>query len=190
VKVSLEKQISKYSDFTNKEYAIIKNYFNHKMLKKGEILHSTNTICDKYYFIETGLIRYFMINNGEQITGGFFFEGEGYTDSNSFLTNSFSSQTAQAIESSSLLFISRADLEKLYKEVPKFERFGRILAEQALLNIRHKMDNRMLLDAKERYLNLMKYRPNVMIRIPQHYIASYLGIKPQSLSRIRKNLII
>ena len=79
LKVSLEKQISKYSDFTNKEYLIIKSYFKNKMIKKGEILHSTNTICDKYYFIETGLIRYFIINNGEKITGGFFFEGEGYT---------------------------------------------------------------------------------------------------------------
>ena len=189
LKVSLEKQISKYSDLTNKEYLIIKSYFKNKMLKKGEILHSTNTICDKYYFIETGLIRYFIINNGEEITGGFFFEGEGYTDSNSFITNNLSRQTAQVIESSSLLFISRADLEKLYKEVPKFERIGRILAEQALLNIRYKIDNLMLLDAKKRYLNLMECRPNVISRVPQHFIASYLGIKPQSLSRIRKNLV-
>ena len=189
LKVSLEKQISKYSDLTNKEYLIIKSYFKNKMLKKGEILHSTNTICDKYYFIETGLIRYFIINNGEEITGGFFFEGEGYTDSNSFITNNLSRQTAQVIESSSLLFISRADLEKLYKVVPKFERVGRILAEQALLNIRYKIDNLMLLDAKKRYLNLMECRPNVISRVPQHFIASYLGIKPQSLSRIRKNLL-
>ena len=77
LKVSLEKQISKYSDFTNKEYLIIKSYFKNKMLKKGEILHSTNTICDKYYFIETGLIRYFIINNGEEITGGFFLREKG-----------------------------------------------------------------------------------------------------------------
>ena len=189
LKVSLEKQISKYSDLTNKEYLIIKSYFKNKMLKKGEILHSTNTICDKYYFIETGLIRYFIINNGEEITGGFFFEGEGYTDLNSFITNSYSRQTAQVIECSSLLFISRADLEKLYKEVPKFERVGRILAEQALLNIRNKIDNHMLLDAKKRYLNLIECRPSIIRRVPQHYIASYLGIKPQSLSRIRKNLL-
>ena len=189
LRVSLEEQISKYSNFTNKEYLIIKSYFKNKMLKKGEILHSTNTICDKYYFIETGLIRYFIINNGEEITGGFFFEGEGYTDSNSFITNNLSRQTAQVIESSSLLFISRADLEKLYKEVPKFERVGRILAEQALLNIRNKIDNHMLLDAKKRYLNLIECRPSIIRRVPQHYIASYLGIKPQSLSRIRNNLV-
>ena len=73
--------------------------------------------------------------------------------------------------------------------IPKFERVGRILAEQALLNIRNKIDNHKLLDAKKRYLNLMEYRPSVIRRVPQHFIASYLGIKPQSLSRIRKNLL-
>jgi len=79
-------------------------------------------------------------------------------------------------------------LEKLYKEVPQFERFGRFLAEQAFIGLRKKTNNLTLLDAKQRYLNLLKERPKVIERIPQHYIASYLGIKPQSLSRIRKNL--
>lgn len=78
----------------------------------------------------------------------------------------------------------------MYKEVPQFERIGRILVEQAFIGLRKKTDNLMLLDAKERYLSLLKHRPKVIRRIPQHYIASYLGIKPQSLSRIRKNLII
>ena len=81
-------------------------------------------------------------------------------------------------------------MEKLYTEVPKFERFGRLMAEQAFIGLRKKTDNLTLLNAKERYLNLLKQRPKVIERIPQHYIASYLGIKPQSLSRIRKNLIL
>ena len=76
----------------------------------------------------------------------------------------------------------------MYQEVPKFERIARILTEEAFIDLRKKADNFILLDAKERYLDLLKNRPELTRRIPQHYIASYLGIKPQSLSRIRKNL--
>ena len=81
-------------------------------------------------------------------------------------------------------------MDKLFQKMPKTERFGRIIAEQTLLGLRKKMDDLTLLDAKERYLNLIKNSPKIIKNIPQHYIASYLGIEPQSLSRIRKNLYL
>ena len=188
MKDSLEKYISNYIDFTPKEYFTIRSYFKSKILKRREILHDTNDVCYNVYFIESGIIRYYQMEDGEEVTGQFFFEGGWYTDLDSFLSNSYSRQTAQAIESTSLLYISKQDLEKLYKEVPKFERLGRLMAEQAFIGLRKKTDNLTLLDAKERYLNLLKHRPKVIRRIPQYYIASYLGIKPQSLSRIRKDV--
>jgi CRP-like cAMP-binding protein len=187
---TLEKSISKYIDLTAEENKIIRGYFQSKTLQRRETLHNTHVICGNVYFIEKGIIRYFQIEDGEEVTGQFFFEGGWYTDLESFLSNNYSRQTAQAIEGSSLLYISKSDLEKLYTEVPKFERFGRLMAEQAFIGLRKKTDNLTLLNAKERYLNLLKQRPKVIERIPQHYIASYLGIKPQSLSRIRKNLIL
>ena len=187
-KASLEKIIQNYIDCSPKEHLTIRSYFKTKTLKRREILHDSNIVCNNYYFIESGIIRYYQIKDGEEITGGFFSEGSGYTDLDSFLSNSFSKQTAQAIECSSLLFITKLDLEKLYQEVPKFERIARILTEEAFIDLRKKADNFILLDAKKRYLDLLKNRPELTRRIPQHYIASYLGIKPQSLSRIRKNL--
>ena len=187
-KASLEKIILNYIDCSPREYQTIRSYFKSKTLKRREILHDCNVVCDNYYFIESGAIRYYQMKDGEEVTGGFFFEGSGYTDLNSFLTNSCSNQTAQAIEYSTLLFISKLDLEKLYQEVPKFERIARILAEEAFLDLRNKIDSFILQDAKERYLSILTNRPELIRRIPQHYVASYLGIKPQSLSRIRKNL--
>ena len=130
------------------------------------------------------------MEDAEEVTGGFFFEGEWYTDLGSFFSNSRTIHTAQALEDSSLLFISKQDLDKLYKGIPISERFGRIIAEQTLIGLRNKMDDHTLLDAKERYLNLIKRSSKIIKKIPQHYIASYLGIKPQSLSRIRKNLYL
>lgn len=186
--VTLEKNISNYIDITPEEHEFIRSCFKVKTLNRREILHDTNAVCENVYFIERGIIRYFQIENGQEVTGQFFFEGGWYTDLESFLSNSYSRQTAQAIESSSLLSISKSDLGKLYTEVPKFERFGRLLAEQAFIGLRQKTDNLTLLDAKQRYLNLLKQRPKVIEKVPQHYIASFLGIKPQSLSRIRRNL--
>ena len=180
--------LEKYIDFTHEEYFTIRSYFKSKILKRREILHDTNFICNNMYFIESGIIRYFQVYDGKEVTGQFFFEGGWYTDLDSFLSNSYSRQTAQAIESTSLLYISKQNLDKLYKEIPQFERLGRLIAEQAFIGLRKKMDIHTLLDAKERYLNLLKHRPKVIRRIPQYYIASYLGIRPASLSRIRKDL--
>ena len=188
MKELLEKNIFNHINFTTKEYFNARSYFKSKKLKKLEILHCTNVVCDNIYFVESGIIRYYQMDDAEEVTGGFFFEGEWYTDLGSFFSNSRTIQTAQALQDSSLLFISKQDLDKLYNEFPKTERFGRIIAEQTLMGLRKKMDDLTLLDAKERYLNLIKNSPKIINKIPQHYIASYLGIKPQSLSRIRKNL--
>jgi len=79
-------------------------------------------------------------------------------------------------------------LLQLYNKIPKFERFGRHIAENALLGIKYRSEMLANQTAEERYLTLMKERPKVFERIPQHYIASYLGIKPPSLSRIRKRI--
>ncbi len=84
--------------------------------------------------------------------------------------------------------LSSKDLQQLYIDIPKFERFGRLMAENAFLGIRRRNEMLENQTAEERYLNLMKDRPKVFERIPQHYIASYLGIKPPSLSRIRKRI--
>ena len=190
MKEPLEKNILNHINLTDKEYLNARSYFKSKKLKRLEVLHFTNVACNNIYFIESGIIRYYQMDDGKEITGGFFFEGEWYADLLSFFSNGNTKQTAQALEDSTLLFISKQDLDKLYKEIPKTERFGRIIAEQTLVGLRNKMDDHTLLNAKERYLNLIKRNPIIIKKIPQHYIASYLGIKPQSLSRIRKNLYL
>ena len=87
-----------------------------------------------------------------------------------------------------MLLLSAKDQQQLFSEIPKFERFGRLMAENAFLGLKHRSEMLENQTAEERYLLLMKERPKVFERIPQHYIASYLGIKPPSLSRIRKRM--
>ncbi|MEM0995359.1 MAG: hypothetical protein AAGI49_20165 [Bacteroidota bacterium] len=99
-----------------------------------------------------------------------------------------SDQYIQALEKTTVAVLSREATYELYDLIPKFERFGRLMAENAFIGLRRRTETLTHLSAEERYLNLVNNRPKVIQRVPQHYIASYLGIKPQSLSRIRKRI--
>jgi CRP/FNR family transcriptional regulator, anaerobic regulatory protein len=160
-----------------------------KRYKKKELILQEGEVCKYAYFINHGCLRYYYNVDGQENTAQFFFENGWYTDYDSFLTGKPTKQNIEALEKSDILLLSVKDLQQLYGEIPKFERFGRMMAENAFLGIRHRSELLENQTAEERYLTLMKERPKVFERIPQHYIASYLGIKPPSLSRIRKRIL-
>lgn len=157
-------------------------------LKKKQLLLKEGDICDFTCFIARGCVRYFHNIDGEEHTGQFFFENAWYTDYESFLTGKPSAQNIEALEATDLLILKKTDLYALYDANPRLERFGRLMAEQAYLGARRRNESLTNQSPEERYLKLIQQRPKVFERIPQHYIASYLGIQPQSLSRIRKRL--
>ncbi|MBC8112506.1 MAG: Crp/Fnr family transcriptional regulator [Verrucomicrobia bacterium] len=156
--------------------------------KKKELILQEGQVCKFSYFINSGCIRYYYNVDGQENTAQFFFENGWYADYESFLSGKPSKQNIETLEKSELLLLSAKDQQQLYFDIPKFERFGRLMAENAFLGIRHRSEMLENQTAEERYLNLIKERPKVFERIPQHYIASYLGIKPPSLSRIRKRM--
>jgi CRP-like cAMP-binding protein len=160
-----------------------------KTFEKGEDIHSISRVCNKAFFILEGCIRYYNIVEGEEITGQFFFEGAWYSDYESFLFQIPSKQTIEAIEATKVAILRKHDLNQLYTQMPKFERFGRLMAENAFMGLRKRTDTLTQLSATERYLQIVQNRPKVIQRVPQKYIASYLSIKPESLSRIRKKLV-
>lgn len=184
----LKASLNKFVPLTETEFEKFAARIKIRELQKNEFFLNEGEVCDNALFINTGCIRYFFNINGEEKTGQFFFEGGWYTDVESFLTGEPSEQNIQALEVTSCCVISSESLHELYNESHTFERFGRLLMEQGFLGIRKK--NKMLtnLSPEERYLDLIKNRPKVMERIPQLYIASYLGIQPESLSRIRKRI--
>jgi CRP/FNR family transcriptional regulator, anaerobic regulatory protein len=159
-----------------------------KPFKKKEFLLQEGKICNKISFINSGVMRAFYNVDGIENTVQFFFADSWYTDYESFLTGQPSIENMQALEPCEVVQFSKMDLNKLYVEYPVFERLGRLQAENAFLSI-SKL-NKMLTneEPQTRYLNLLKQRPELVDKIPQHYIASYLGIKPESLSRIRKRI--
>ena len=159
-----------------------------KLLGKKEYLLKQGEICNKITFINSGCLRAFYNVDGVENTVQFFFGDSWYTDYASFLTGNPAVENMQALEPSEVVQFKKADLYKHYELYPVFERVGREMAENAFLSV-SKL-NQMLTneEPEERYLNLLKQRPEVVEKIPQHYIASYLRIQPESLSRIRKRI--
>ncbi len=171
----------------NEEEAFIK-ILAVKQFKKKDFLLQQGQICDKISFINSGCVRLFYEIEGVENTVQFFFADRWYTDYHSFLTEQPTIENLQALENCEIVQFKKTDLYQLYVTHPVFERVGRVLAENAFLSL-SKL-NRMLTneEPQQRYLSLLSQRPEVVKNIPQHYIASYLGIKPESLSRIRKRI--
>jgi CRP/FNR family transcriptional regulator, anaerobic regulatory protein len=171
-----------------KEEEAFLQILEYKKLKKKEYLLQEGQICNKITFINSGCIRCFYNVDGVENTIQFFFNDSWYTDYASFLTGNPTMENMQALENSEVVQIKKNDLYKLYETMPIFERVGRIFAENAFLSVSQLNQMKTNEEPEIRYLNLLKTRPELAQQIPQHYIASYLGIKPETLSRIRKRI--
>ena len=154
-------------------------------LAKGAVLLQDGEICEQVWFIGQGLVRAYFLKDGEEVTQQFFFEGSYTTDYESFLTQRPTRLHLQALEPTLLLALNREAMQRLYAADPGAERMGRRIAEEIFLAVSRRNRSFLLESAEQRYLDLLRERPKVMQRVPQRHIASYLGVKPESLSRIR-----
>lgn len=161
-----------------------------KTFKKKEFLLQEGNICTKITFINSGCVRLFYNVEGVENTIQFFFGESWYTDYASFLTGQPTIENMQALENSEVVQFKKNDLYKLCDTFSIFDRVGRIFAENAYLAISQLNQMKTNEEPEIRYINLLKTRPELVQQIPQHYIASYLGIKPETLSRIRKRILM
>lgn len=184
----IRKNINQIIMLNEDEFSYYYDLLSFKTFKKKENLLNPGKLSSNAFFILKGCIRYFNIIDAEEYTGQFFIEGNWYTDYASFLFQTPTEQTIQCIEETKVAILSRNSLYHLYDKIPKFERFGRLMAETAYLGLRKRTESHIQLSALERYKELVNERPEIVRRVPQKHIANYLGIKPQSLSRIRKTI--
>jgi CRP-like cAMP-binding protein len=145
-------------------------------------------VCNTIGFVNKGVLIYYKsLDNGNEVTTDFAFEGDWVTVNLSRLTGLPSLVSIRAIEPTELFVIKHCDLSDLYTRVPKSERLGRILMEQAYLKIVQQSLDLQTLSAKDRYQNLLHKYPAIFQKVPLYHIANYLGIAPKSLSRIRSD---
>lgn len=165
-----------------------------KQLKKKEFLLQEGKTCDKIYFINKGCLRLFHvndvhINNCNENTLEFLFANTWYTDFQSFLLNQPTDENVQALEKSEIVQFSIKDLDNLYLIYPVFERMGRLLIQNALISLTNLNKEIVNETPSERYLKILNQQPEIVQQIPQYYIAEFLGIKRESLSRIKKRIL-
>lgn len=174
---------------TSDELKLIDVYFVSKVLKKRDFLLQDGKICHFIGFVAAGSIRHFHLKEGIEKTCDISFENAWVTDFSSFTNGTVCVMNLQAMEETTILLISKENLRALYTECPKFETFGRLMAEQVA---QRATEIAMSLSAdkpEERFQKLLKKQPDLFQRIPQKYIANFLGISPESLSRIRNRIL-
>lgn len=186
----LKSSIDSTINLKEEEWEKFRDFFQCVKLKKNDYLLKEGQVCDFVGFINSGALVYFkMLENGTEVTTDFAFENDWVTNNQSRLSNSPSLINIKAIEATELMVVKTSDLSDLYIQLPKIERLGRILIEQAFVRITNQSIDLQVLSAKERYEQLLQKSPEIIKRAPLYHIANYLGIAPKSLSRIRKEII-
>lgn len=143
------------------------------------------SVCHYVGFVIQGLLRYYSLDDGIEYTYDFSLEQTFTCNYESFLIQTPSSRFIQAVEDTTLLVINYDNLQMLYNQLIEGQKFGRLVAESLFVSMLQKLTAFYTETAHERYDSFLKTYPHLQERLPQYVIASYVGIKPQSLSRIR-----
>jgi CRP-like cAMP-binding protein len=179
--------ISKYVSLTEDEENAILSLDIFRSFKKGTILLEEGQKSKNSYFVLKGCIRKYYFIDGDEKTTAFFTEMEELTPH--CVKNNAPSEYFISCVEDTILTVANPNMEvELFTKFPKFEKMCRVLSEELLAKEQINFDEFKTSSPEQRYLNLLQKRPDLIQRVPQHQLASYLGIKPQSLSRLRARI--
>lgn len=182
--------IANYVDLNEEEKGILFSKLNHRKYLKGQFVVQHGDICKCESFVVSGSLKTFYLDNdGQEHIVAFGIEKWWTADLGSFITQTSADYNIQCLENTELIQFSYRDLQQLYIELPKMERFFRIIIEKAYVASQKRIVKNLSLTAKERYLKFREEYPQIEQRVPQYMIASYLGITKEFLSSIRNQLI-
>lgn len=186
---TIENYISSQIDINNKAIQSIIGKFEPCELRKGDYLLKSDTICKKIAFIETGYLRMFNIVDGNEITLWIGGSGRFITSVSSFVFQTKNLWNIQAITDCKLLVINREKHFELCQKEPKWLEFDNLILANAFAILEQRMFSHLHTTASERLQLLLNEEPELFLNVPHQYIASMLGIAPESLSRLRKKLV-
>ncbi|MCF6348511.1 MAG: Crp/Fnr family transcriptional regulator [Flavobacteriaceae bacterium] len=173
---------------SEEEQNILFSKFKPLRLNKGDYFVKTGEISKYLAFIIKGCMYCSYNKDGIEVVDEFSFEKDFIADYGNMLKSQPSDKDIKCLEDCELMVISFEDLKKIYDLGQTFEKIGRIITESLFLNWHDKSKSLLLDDAQERYLKLIKNKPNLQQRVPQYLIASYLGVSPETLSRVRRKI--
>lgn len=171
------------------ELSLFKSKLAFKELKRKEIFLQSGKVQKAIGFIAEGLVRSFYIDNdGNEITVGFYKEGDYATHYPAFITRQPSLYTIQCLEPTNMVCLSYEDQQLMYQQSAYFERYGRLIAEEILKRQQARIESFIFETAEQRYLNFIEKHSRLFNRISLSHLCSFLGIERQSLTRIRQKL--
>jgi len=181
----LIENIKAYIPLREHEIQLLKNAVDKKNYQKNEIIFTEGKISDEIYFVTKGCVRLFYNVDGNDKTAFFYTEGQFICAGESYTFNTPAIENYQAIEQTEIFVFGKSKIESLLKEVPKFEVIARIATENELITCQKVIASFVTKSAEERYIDLLNTNGELFQRAPQQYIASFLGVSPETLSRIK-----
>lgn len=181
--------ITTYAKFSVSDLDIIKPKFKYNTFNSKSYILKEGEVSTQIHFVENGLVRVFYLKDGKEITS-YLSSDNGFVSSySSFINQTKSFENIQCLENTVTFSIDYKDMQELYEIVPQWQKIGRILSEQNVLCLADRLLKLQSIPAKEKYLEFLKTSSDKVVqRTPLIHIASYLGITPESLSRIRNDI--
>jgi CRP-like cAMP-binding protein len=185
----LGKSISQKITLSQEELDAIRPFFIPKKIRKRQYILNAGDVCKHIVFVEKGLLRSFSVDEtGHEHVMQFATEGWWISDMASFLSGDDSIYNIEALEDAELLLMTKKSMDELMENLPKMERYFRLLVQENIVALQRRLRVVQTHSAEEVYLKFMEARPDLITRAPQQYIALYLGITPETLSRVRKQV--
>lgn len=186
---SINNYVNHCGNFLPDELSVFNSLLQPRSVKKKQVLLREGEICNFEAYIVNGCIRtYYIDENGSEVILQFAIEDWWVSDIASFHDRTPSLLYIEAMEDCELLTLSPERKAELLSRVPKFERVFRLMIQHHLVAVERRLIRTIAKPAEERYLDFMKQYPQIALRVPQHYIASYLGMTPEFLSKVRRRL--
>lgn len=172
------------------EKELIKTFFKPKKLKKKQFVVVEGHVCNYLTFVSKGLLKAYNVDDkGNEHINQFSPEGWWTSDMSSFFSGGISFYTIDAIEDSEVLLITKEDFEKLTIQIPIMDRYFRLLFQNSLITKERRLISSHTHTAEEKYRQFVENKPDLIKRIPQNLLASYLGLSAETLSRLKKNML-
>ncbi|WP_261990176.1 Crp/Fnr family transcriptional regulator [Hymenobacter sp. BT188] len=171
------------------DFSVFQQYLRPLTLGKRQHLLQAGEPCTHLAFVVQGCLRSYSLNaQGQEHTLQFAPEDWWVSDMYSLLTQQPSTMNIDALEDSQVLLLAQADMETIYARFPIFERYFRLLMQSRFVALQERVNASLSQTASEKYQHFLRKYPGIAQRVPQHFIASYLGVTPESLSRLRRQL--
>ncbi|WP_413512845.1 Crp/Fnr family transcriptional regulator [Myroides odoratus] len=181
--------IQLYMPLTLKEQTFLKSAVKLRSYNKNAVIFQEGDIADAIYFVLEGCVRLFYNVGGVDKTAFFYTEGQFICVGDSYTFNRPAQENYEALEPTILAIISKSSIEQLLKQSITFEQIARIAVENELLTAQRLIASFVTKSAEQRYVDLLANQGDLFLRVPQHHIATYLGVSPETLSRIKQRVV-